>query len=171
MPVVFCPKLGIGENLQLNLPKQRNNQDSNAIRNPQYHIFPTLQQNFGPSQVQIGTNGYLDSQLLNSDMQKLLCLPTVANRTSHLPSNTIKIVEENNCLKSNRSINPIHSASVPSITVPLMEQQPQNTVLNLAALYFLPNQVASQAHTSFTYVWHSILIFMNSFVQNFRIEG
>ena len=145
MQVVFCPKLGIGENVQLNLPKQGNNQDSNANRNPQYHIFPTLQQNFGPSQVQIGTNEYLDSQLLNSDMQELLCLRTVANRTSHLPSNTIKIVAENNCLQSNRSINPIHSATVPSITVPLMEQQHQNTVLNPAAPNFLPKQVASQA--------------------------
>ena len=65
-------------------------------RNPQYHNFPNLQQNFGPSQVQIGPNGYLDSQLLNCDLQKIPCLPTVANRTSHLPSKPDKIVAENN---------------------------------------------------------------------------
>ena len=131
------------------MPKRRNNQDSYANRNPQYHNFPNLQQNVGPSEVQIGTNGYLDSQVLNCDLQKLPCLPTVANRTSHLPSTTDKIVAENNCLQSNQYINPItgvHSASVPPITVQLMEQQHQNTVLNPAAPNFLPNQVAPQSN-------------------------
>ena len=112
----------------LNLPKQRNNQDSYANRNLQYHNFPNLQQNFGPSQVQRGTSRYLDIQLLNCDLQKFPCLPTVANRTSHLPSKTDKIVAENNCLQSNQCINPItgeHSASVPPIAVQLMEQPHQ----------------------------------------------
>ena len=124
----------------LNVPKQRNNQDSYA------NNFPNLQQNFGPSQVQIETNGYLDSQLLHCDPQKIACLPTLANRTSHLPSKTDKIVAENNCLQSNQCISPItgvHSASVPPITKQLMEQQHRNTVLSPAAPNFLPNQVAS----------------------------
>ena len=117
--------------------------------NPQCHNFPNLQQNFGPSRVQIETDGYLDSQLLNCDLQKLPCLPTVANRTSHLPSKTDKIVAENNCLQSNHCINPItgvHSKSVPQITVQLMEQPHQNTLLNPVAPNFLPNQVASQSN-------------------------
>ena len=133
----------------LNLPNQSSNHDSNANRNPLYHNFPTLQQDFGPSQFQKGRSGYLDSQLLNCDLQKLPCLPTVANRTSHLPSRTDKIVAENNCLQSNHCINPttgVHSAGFPPITVPLMEQQHQNTVLNTAAPNFLPNQVAPQSN-------------------------
>ena len=146
---LFAQNSALEKTFISNLPKQRNNQDSYATRNPQYHSFPNLQQKFGPSQVQIGTSGYLDSQLLNCDLQKLPCLPTVANRTSHLPSKTDKIVAENNCLQSNQCINPItgvHSASVPSITVQLMDQQPQKTVLNPAAPIFLPNQVASQSN-------------------------
>ena len=135
------------ENFNLNLPKQRNDQDSYANRNPQCHNFPNLQQNFGHSQ--IGTNGYLDSQLLNCDLQKIPCLPKVVNRTSHLPSKTDKIVAENNWLQSNQCINPItgkHSASVFSITVQQMEQPHQNTVLYPAAPNFLPNQVLSQSN-------------------------
>ena len=145
----FAQNSALEKTLNLKLPKRRNNQDSYANRNPQYHNFPNLQQNVGPSEVQIGTNGYLDSQVLNCDLQKLPCLPTVANRTSHLPSTTDKIVAENNCLQSNQYINPItgvHSASVPPITVQLMEQQHQNTVLNPAAPNFLPNQVAPQSN-------------------------
>ena len=146
---LFAQNSALEKTLNLKLPKRRNNQDSYANRNPQYHNFPNLQQNVGPSEVQIGTNGYLDSQVLNCDLQKLPCLPTVANRTSHLPSTTDKIVAENNCLQSNQYINPItgvHSASVPPITVQLMEQQHQNTVLNPAAPNFLPNQVAPQSN-------------------------
>ena len=146
---LFDQNSALEETFNLKLPKQRNNQDSNANKNPQYHNFPNLQQNYGPSQFQIGTNGYLDSQLLNCDLQKLPCLPTVANRTSHPPSKTDKIVAENNCLQSNQCINPItwvHSASVPPITVQLMEQPHQNTLLNPAAPNFLPNQVASQSN-------------------------
>ena len=137
------------ETFNLNLPKQRNNQDSFANRNPQYHNFRNLQQNFGPSQVHIGTNGYPDSQLMNCDWQKLPCLHTVANRTSHLPSKTHKIVLENDCLQSNQCINPItgvHSTSALSITMQLMEQLHQNTVLNPAAPNFQPNQVASESN-------------------------
>ena len=85
---IYAQNSTLGKTFTLNLPKQRNNQDSYANRNPRYHNFPYLQQNFGPSQVQIGTSGYLNSQLLNCDLQKLPCLPTVANRTSHLPSKT-----------------------------------------------------------------------------------
>ena len=146
---LFAQNSALEKTLNLKLPKRRNNQDSYANRNPQYHNFPNLQQNVGPSEVQIGRNGYLDSQVLNCDLQKLPCLPTVANRTSHLPSTTDKIVAENNCLQSNQYINPItgvHSASVPPITVQLMEQQHQNTVLNPAAPNFLPNQVAPQSN-------------------------
>ena len=146
---LFAQNSALEKTLNLKLPKRRNNQDSYANRNPQYHNFPNLQQDVGPSEVQIGTNGYLDSQVLNCDLQKLPCLPTVANRTSHLPSTTDKIVAENNCLQSNQYINPItgvHSASVPPITVQLMEQQHQNTVLNPAAPNFLPNQVAPQSN-------------------------
>ena len=131
------------------MPNQSNNQDSTANRNPLYHNFPNLQQDCGPSQIQIGTSGYLDSQLLNCDLQKLPCLPTVANRTSHLPSRTDKIVAENSCLQSNHCFNPItgvHSAGFPPITVPLMEQQHQNTVLNPAAPNFLPNQEDPQSN-------------------------
>ena len=148
---LFAQNSALEETFSLNLPKKRNNQDSNANRNPQCHNFPNLQQNFGPSRVQIGTNAYLDSQLLNCDLQKLPCLTTTANRTSHLPSKTDKIVAENNCLQSNQCINPItgvHSESVPPITVQLMEQPHQNTVLNPAAPNFLPNQVASQSNVS-----------------------
>ena len=94
---LFAKNLALEETFNLNLPKQRNNQDSYTNRNPQFQNFPNLQQNFGLSQVQIGTSGYLDSLLLNSDLQKLPCLPTVANRTSHLTSKTDKIVDENNC--------------------------------------------------------------------------
>ena len=146
---LFAQNSALEKTLNLKLPKRRNNQDSYANRNPQYHNFPNLQQNVGPSEVQIGTNGYLDSQVLNCDLQKLPCLPTVANRTSHLPSTTDKIVAENNCLQSSQYINPItgvHSASVPPITVQLMEQQHQNTVLNPAAPNFLPNQVAPKSN-------------------------
>ena len=77
-------------------------------------------------QVQVGRSGSLDNQLLNCDLQKLPCLPTVASRTSYIPSETDKIVAENNCLQSNQCINPItgvHSASVPPTIMPLMEQQ------------------------------------------------
>ena len=133
----------------LKLPNQSNNQDSNAKRNPLYHNFPNLQQDFGPSQIQIGTSGYLDSQLLNCDLQKLPCLTTVANRTSHFPSRTDKIVSKNNCLQPNRCINPKtgeHSAGFPPITVPPIEQQHQYTVLNPAAPNFLPNLVAPQSN-------------------------
>ena len=133
---LFAQNSVLEKTFKLNLPNQSNNQDSTANRNPLYHNFPNLQQDFGPSQTQIGTSGYLDSQLLNCDLQKLPCLPTVANRTSHLPSRTGKIVAENSCLQSNHCINPItgvHSAGFPPITVPLMEQQNQNTVLNPAA--------------------------------------
>ena len=52
-------------------------------------------------------------------------------------------------LQSNQCFNPItglHSASVRPITVQLLEQQHQNTVLNPAAPNFLPNQVASQSN-------------------------
>ena len=146
---LFAQNSALEETFILNLPKQRNNQDSFANRNPQYHNFPNLQQNFGPSQVHIGTNGYPDSQLLNCDWQKLPCLPTVANRTSHLPSKTDKIVLENDCLQSNHCINPItgvHSTSVPPIFMQLMEQPHQNTVLNPAAPNFQPNQVASESN-------------------------
>ena len=144
---LFAQNSALEETFNLNLPKQRNNQDSFANRNPQYHNFPNLQQKFGPSQVHIGTNGYPDSQLLNCDWQKLPCLPTVANRTSHLPSKTDKIVLENDCLQSNQCNNPItgvHSTSVPPISMQLMEQPHQNTVLNPAAPNFQPNQVASE---------------------------
>ena len=146
---LFAQNSALEETFNLNLPKQRNNKDSYANRNPQYHNFPNRQQNFGTSQVQTRLNGYLDSQLLNCDLQKIPCLPTVANRTSRLPSKTYKIVAENNCLQSNQCINPIagvHSASVPPITVQLMEQLYQNTVLNPAAPNFPPNQVASQSN-------------------------
>ena len=94
---LFAQNSALEETFNLNLPKQRNNQDSYTNRNPQFQSFPNLQQNFGPSQVQIGTSGYLDSQLLNSDLQKIPCLPAVARRTSHLTSKTDKIVAENNC--------------------------------------------------------------------------
>ena len=146
---LFTQNSALEKNFNLNSPKQGNNQDSNANRNPQYHNFPNLQQNFGPSQVQIGASGYLDSQLLNCDLQKLPCLPTVANRTSHLPSYTIKIFAENNCLRSNHCINAItgvHPAIFSSITVPLMEKQHQNTVLDPTGPIFLPNHVASQSN-------------------------
>ena len=146
---LFAQNSSLEKTFNLNLPKQRNNQHSYANRNPQYHNFPNLQLNFGPSQVQIGTNGYLDSQLLNCDLQKLPCLPTLVNRTSHLPSKTDKIVAENNCLQSNQCIHPltgVNSLSFPPITVELMKQQHQNTVLNPAAPNFLPNQVASQSN-------------------------
>ena len=66
---------GLEETFNLNLPKQRNNQDSFANRNPQYHNFPNVQQKFGPSQVHIGTNGYPESQFLNCDRQKLPAYP------------------------------------------------------------------------------------------------
>ena len=52
-------------------------------------------------------------------------------------------------LKSNQCFNPItevYYASVRPITVQLLEQQHQNTVLNPAAPNFLPNQVASQSN-------------------------
>ena len=146
---LFAQNTALEETFNLNLPKQRNNHDSYANRKPQYHNFPNLQQNFGPSEVQLGTNRYLDSQLFNCDLQKLHCLPTVANRTSNLASKTDKIVAENNCLQSNQCINPItgvHSASVPPIAVQLIEPPNQNTVLNPAAPNFLPNQVASQSN-------------------------
>ena len=146
---LFAQNSALEETFSLNLPNQRNNQDSFAKRNPQYHNFPNLQQNFGPSQVHIGTNGYPDSQLLNCDWQKLPCLPTVANRTSHLPSKTDNIVLENDCLQSNQCINPItgvHSTSVPPITMKLMEQPHQNTVINPAAPNFQPKQVASESN-------------------------
>ena len=146
---LFAQSSVLEKTFNLKLPSQSNNQDSNANRNPLYHNFPNLQQDFGPSQNQIGTSGYLDSQLLNCDLQRLPCLPTVANRTSHLPSRTDKIVAKNNCLQSNHCINPItevHSAGFPPITVPLMEQQHQNTVSNHAAPNFLPNQVAPQSN-------------------------
>ena len=146
---LFAQNSALEENFNLNLPKQRKNQDSNANRNPQYHNFPNLQQNYGPSHFQIVRNGYLDSQLLNCGLQKLPCLPTVANRTSNPPSKTDKIVAENNCLQSNRCIKPItgvHSASFPPITVQLIEQPHQNTLLKPAAPNFLPNQVASQSN-------------------------
>ena len=73
----------------------------------------------------------------------------MANRTSHLPSGTDKIVAENNCLQSNHCINPITgvlSTGFRPVTVPLMEQQHQNTILNPAAPNFLPNQVAPQSN-------------------------
>ena len=73
----------------------------------------------------------------------------MANRTSHLPSKTDKIVLENGCLQSNHCINPItgvHSTSVPPISMQLMEQPHQNTVLNPAAPNFQPNQVASESN-------------------------
>ena len=92
---------------------------------------------------------YLDSQIVNFDLPQLPCSPTVANRTSHLPSKTDKIVAENNCLQSNQCVNPItevHYARVPPITVQLMQQTHQNTVLNPAAPNFLPNKVASQSY-------------------------
>ena len=146
---LFAQNSVLEKTFNLNLTNQSNNQDSTANRNPLNHNFPNLQQDFGPSQIQIGTSGYLDSQLLNCDLQKLPCLPTVANRTSHLPSRTDIIVAENSCLQSNHCINPItgvHSAGFPPITVPLMEQQHQNTVLNPAAPNFLPNQVAPQSN-------------------------
>ena len=146
---LFAQNSVLEKTFNLNLPNQSNNQDSTANRNSLYHNFPNLQQDFGPYQTQIGTSGYLDSQLSNCDLQKLPCLPTVANRTSHLPSRTDKIVAENSCLQSNHCINPItgvHSAGFPPITVPLMEQQHQNTVLNPAAPNFLPNQVAPQSN-------------------------
>ena len=60
---LFTQNSALEETFNLNLPKQRNNQDSYANRNPQYHNFPNLQQNFGPSQVQIGTNGYFDTSI------------------------------------------------------------------------------------------------------------
>ena len=146
---LFAQNSVLEKTFNLNLPNQSNNQDSNANKNPLYHNFLNLQQDFGPSQIQIGTSGYLDSQLLNCDLQKLPCLPTVANRTSHLPSRTDKIVAENNCRQSKHCINPItgvHSAGFRPITVPLMEKQHQNTVLNPAAPNFLPNQVAPQSN-------------------------
>ena len=68
---LFAQNSALEETFNLNLPKQRNNQDSFANRNTQYRNFPNLQQNFGPSQVHIGTIGYPDSQLLNCDRQKL----------------------------------------------------------------------------------------------------
>ena len=95
------------------------------------------------------TNDYLDSQLLNCDLQKLSCLPKLANRIAHLPSNTNKIVAENNWLHCNGCIDPItdvYSSSAPPTTVPLMEQEHQNTVLYPAAPNFLPNQVPSQSN-------------------------
>ena len=146
---LFAQNSALEETFNLNLPKQRNNQDSFANRNPQYHNFPNLQQNFGPSQVYIGTSAYPDSQLLNCDRQKIPCLPTVANRTSHLPSKTDKMVLENDSLQSNQCINPItwvQSTSNPPITMQLMEQPHQNTVLNPAAPNFQPNQVASESN-------------------------
>ena len=146
---LFAQNSALEKTFNLKLPKQRNKQYSNAKRDPQYHNLPNLQQNFGASQVQIGTNGYLDSQLLNYDLHKLPCLPTVSNRTSHLPSEADNILAENNCLQSNRYFDPntgVLSASVPLITVPLMEQQHKKTVLNPAASNFLPNQVVSQSN-------------------------
>ena len=146
---LFAQNSVLEKTFNLNLPNQSNNQDSTANRNPLYHNFPNLQQDFEPSQIQIGTNGYLDSQLLNCDLQKLPCLPTVANRTSHLPSKTDKRVLENDCLQSNQCINPItgvQSTSVPPIIMQLMEQPHQNTVLNPAAPNFQPNQVASESN-------------------------
>ena len=148
---LFVQNSALHETFNLNLPKQKNNQDSNANRKTQCHNFPNLQQNFGPSRVQIGTNGNLDSQLLNCDLQKLPCLPTVANRTSHLPSKTDKLVAENNSLQSNQCINPIngvHSTSFPPITMQPMEQPHQNTVLNPAAPNFQPNQLASESNVT-----------------------
>ena len=103
---LFAQNSVLEKTFNLNLPNQSNNQDSTAKRNPLYHNFPNLQQDFEPSQIQIGTSGYLDSQLLNCDLQKLPCLPTVANRTSHLPSRIDKIVAENSCLQPNHCINP-----------------------------------------------------------------
>ena len=47
------------------------------------------------------------------------------------------MVADNNCLQSNQ---------FPPITVQLMEQEHQNTVLNLAAPNFLPKQVASKSN-------------------------
>ena len=73
----------------------------------------------------------------------------MANRTSHLPSRTDKIVLENDCPQSNQCINPItgvHSTSVPTITMQLIEHSHQNTVLNPAAPNFQPNQVASKSN-------------------------
>ena len=119
---LFAQNSSLEETLILNSSNQRNYQDSNVNRNPQHHNFPNLQQNFRPSQVQIGTSGHLDSQLLNCNLKKLPCLPTVAKRTSQLPSKTDKTAAENNCLQSNQCINPItgvHSASVSTITLPL----------------------------------------------------
>ena len=87
--------------------------------------------------------------MLKCDWQKFPCLPTVAYRTSHLPSETDKIVLENNGSQSNQCNNPItgvHSTSVPPITMQLMDQLHQNTVLNPAAPNFQPNQVASQSN-------------------------
>ena len=49
---LFAQNSALEETFILNLPKQRNNQDSYANRNPQYHNFPNLQQNYGLSQVQ-----------------------------------------------------------------------------------------------------------------------
>ena len=73
----------------------------------------------------------------------------MANRTSDLPSKTDKLVAENNCLQTNRGINPItevHFKSFPPITMQLMEEPHQNTVLNPAAPNFQPNQVASESN-------------------------
>ena len=78
---LFAQNSALEQTLKLNLQKQRNNQDSTTNRHPQYHNFPNLQQIFGTSQVQLRTSGCLDSQLLNCDLQKLPCLPTVAKRT------------------------------------------------------------------------------------------
>ena len=146
---LFAQNSVLEKTFNLNLPNQSNNQDSTANRNPLYHNFPNLQQDFEPSQIQIGTSGYLDSQLLNCDRQKLPCSPTVANRTSHLPSKTDKIVLENDCLQSNQYNTPItgvHSTSVPPISMQLMVQPHQNTVLNPAAPNFQPNHVASESN-------------------------
>ena len=72
---LFAQNSLLEKTFNLNLPKQRNNQDSYANRNPQYHNFPNLQQNFGLSHIQIGTNRYLDSQLLNCDLQNAPAYP------------------------------------------------------------------------------------------------
>ena len=79
---LFAQNSALEKTFNLKLPKQRNNDYSIAKGNPQYHNFPNLLQNFGPSEVQIGTNGYLDSQLLNCDLHKFPCLPPVSNGTS-----------------------------------------------------------------------------------------
>ena len=105
-----------------------------------------MQWNFGSSQVQIGTIGKVDSQLLNSNLQNLPWLPIVENKTSHHPINNDKTVAENNCLQSNHCIDTItgvYSANALSITVSQIGEQHQITVLNLAAPNVLSIEVDS----------------------------